>query len=119
MHLSAIKEHIEREEDVIFPYLKKHGWDGLCLTAQSEHARIGIDIGNLAALVKSFDDIELHEFKAFLNKVVKRLSPIMLDHFSYEEEIFWPIALVVIDDTEVWNKIKSLCDEIGYCGVHV
>jgi hypothetical protein len=42
----------------------------------------------------------------------------MREHFLYEDDLFYPISLVVIDDVNVWESIKELCDEIGYCGAH-
>ncbi|MHC4645309.1 MAG: DUF438 domain-containing protein [Planctomycetota bacterium] len=117
-HLSAMKEHIEREEDVIFPYLRKFGWTGLCRTAKTEHDRISMDIDNLIALTTSFNEIKFDDFKAWLGTIVRRLSPMMLEHVSYEDDLLWPVALVVIDDVQVWESIKALCDEIGYCGAH-
>jgi DUF438 domain-containing protein len=117
-HLSIMKEHIEREEDVIFPYLKKHGWMGLCRAARTEHAKIRIDINNLVSLITSINNIRFEDFKAWLITIVRRLTPIMLEHISYEDSLLWPIALVVIDDAEVWETIKAFCDEIGYCGAH-
>jgi DUF438 domain-containing protein len=113
-YLSFMKEHIEREEDVIFPYLKKFGWIGLYQTAHTEHAKIRIDIDNLIALITSFNEIKLEDFKDWLNTIVKRLSPVMLEHFSYEDDLLWPISLVVIDDVKDWESVKALCDEIGY-----
>lgn len=118
-HLNAIKEHIEREEDVIFPYLRKHCWTELSQTAHSEHINIIIYIDNLVALVTSFNNIQYKDFETVLIKIVGRLSPIMLDHFSGEDEFLWPISLAAIDDPKVWERIKALCDEIGYCGVHL
>lgn len=119
VHLAAIKEHIEREEDVIFPYLIMQGWTGLCRSAQTDHSNIRIDIDNLVALITSFNKIELKDFKASLVTIVQRLSPMMLEHLSYEDDLLCPIALVIIDDAGVWEKIKALCDEIGYCSAHV
>jgi DUF438 domain-containing protein len=113
-HLSVMKEHIEREEYIIFPYLTKLGWMGLCQTAQTEHAKIRIDIDNLVSLITSFNDIRFEDFKAWLITIVRRLSPIMLEHLSYEDDLLCPISLVVIDDIKVWESIKALCDEIGY-----
>ena len=118
-HLRVMKEHIEREEDVIFPYLRKLGWEGLCRAAQTEHAAIRTDIDNLVVLITSFNEIRFADFKGWLITIVQRLSPIMLEHLSYEENLLWPISLVVIDDLKVWDSIKALCDEIGYCGAGV
>jgi DUF438 domain-containing protein len=117
-HLYVMKEHIAREEDVLFPYLKKFGWMGLYRYAKEEHAKIKIGIDNLIMLIKSFNEIKFEDFKVWLIKIVKKLSPIMLEHFSYEDELLCPISLVVIDDVKTWETIKTLCDDIGYCGVH-
>ncbi len=118
-HFRIMKEHIEREEDIIFPYLMKFGWMGLCRVAQAEHTRIRMDIDNLVELIISFNTIRPENFKACLITIVQRLSPIMLKHLFYEEDLLWPISLVVIDDVKVWESIKALCDEIGYCNAHV
>jgi DUF438 domain-containing protein len=115
-HFRAMKEHIEREEDIIFPYLRKFGWEGLCRAAQTEHTKIRIDVDNLVMLTATFKKDRFEDFKTWLLTIVQRLSPIMLEHLSYEDELLWPISLVVIDDVKVWESIKALCDEIGYCG---
>ena len=52
--------------------------------------------------------------KALLITIVQRLSPIMLEHLSYEDDLLCPISLVVIDNVKAWKSIKALCDEIGY-----
>ena len=118
-HLSIMKEHIEREEDIIFPYfLKQFGWVGLCQAAQNQHDKIRIDIDNLVGLVTSFNELKFDVFKAWLITITQRLAPVLLEHFSYEDELLYPVFLVGIDDVRTWEKIKTLCDEIGYCGAH-
>jgi DUF438 domain-containing protein len=113
-HLSIIIHHMDREEYVIFPCLTKLGWAGLCQTAQTEHDKIRIDIENLITLITSFNEIKLEDFKARLITIAQRLSTIMLEHLSYEDDLLWPISLVVIDDVNAWNSIKALCDETEY-----
>ncbi|MHC4323535.1 MAG: DUF438 domain-containing protein [Planctomycetota bacterium] len=113
-HLSAMKEHIEREEYIIFPYLTNSGWTGLCQTAQNEHTKIRADIDNLVELITSFNEIKFENFKTWLTTIVQRLSPIMLEHLSYEDDLLFPVSLVVIDNVKVWESMKALCDEIGY-----
>lgn len=117
-HLCAVKEHFDREEDIIFPYLRTSGWASLCQSAINEHGRIRIDINNLLALAASFNQIEFDDFKGWLITIVKRLSSVMLEHLCYEDELLYPISLVVIDDANIWERIKALCEEIGYCGVY-
>lgn len=118
-HLDAMEEHIEREEDVIFPMLKKHGWKALCRASQSDHVYIRIAIGDLVKLIASFKQSKTDEFKIRLKSITKYLCPRMKDHFFQEENILYPIALELIRDKNIWHRMKDVCEEIGYCGVHV
>jgi len=118
-HLDSMDEHIEREEDVIFPYLRKYGWNSLCRSAQNEHSYIRAAVYDLIGLVTSFKGKNSTEFKARLNSITKYLCPILREHISQEDKILYPIALEVIKDPKVWDKIKEICDDIGYCGIHM
>ncbi len=117
-HLNAIEEHIEREEDVIFPYLQKHGWTSLCRAAHSDHSYIKIAIDDLCRLVGTFEPSRSKEFKIRLNSITKYLCPTLTEHLFQEDNILFPIALEVIKDNKLWKRIKNICDDIGYCGVH-
>ena len=117
-HLSVVKEHIDREEDIIFPYLRKSGWAKLCQSAINDHGQMRIDIDNLLALMTSFNEIGFDDFRGWLITIVHRFSPMMWEHLSYENELLYHISLFSIDDANVWERMKALCDEIGYCGVH-
>ncbi len=117
-HLDKVREHIEREEYVIFPYIREYGWAGLCRAAQCDHIVIANEIDNLARLTALINEAPPERFKCWLTAVTERLSAKMLEHICYEDEILNPIAVAVIDDTAVWERIKALCDEIGYCGMH-
>lgn len=118
-HLHAMEEHIEAEEDIIFPYLQKHGWTSLCRAAHSDHIYIKIAIGDLMKLIRAFNKAHLDEFKVRLTSVTKYLCPMMQEHILQEDNILYPIALEVIKDDKVWQRIKAVCDDIGYCGLHV
>lgn len=118
-HLNAMEEHIEREESIIFPYLKKHGWDSLCRSAHSDHVYIKIAITDLIGLLGSYKKSKLKDFKARLGSISKYLGTTIAEHIFQEDNILYPIALEVINDEKVWDKIKKVCEDIGYCGVHL
>jgi DUF438 domain-containing protein len=118
-HLEAMEEHIEAEEDVIFPYLQKHGWTSLCRAAHSDHIYIKIAIDDLMKLVRTFNPTCLDEFKVRLNSITKYLCLTMVEHILQEDNILYPVALEVIRDQQVWDRIKAICDDIGYCGLHI
>ncbi|MCK4998138.1 MAG: hemerythrin domain-containing protein [Anaerohalosphaera sp.] len=118
-HLDGMEEHIQREEDVIFPYLKKHGWASLCATAQSEHVYIRVAVTDMIDLISEFNNNKFAQFKAKLNSTTKYLCPLVRKHLFQEECVLYPIAIEVIKESSVWQKMKDICDEIGYCGVHL
>ena len=62
--------------------------------------------------------MEVHDFKEGLTTIVQRLIPIMREHLSFENELLYPISIIAIDDTNVWQRIKALSEEMGYCSVH-
>jgi DUF438 domain-containing protein len=118
-HMNAMKKHIDREDDVIFPYLKNHGGISLCRALEGDHIRIRTEIDNLIGLVVLFNEVNLEQFKAGLRTTARRLHMTMQEHLSQEDEILYPVALGVVSDAEFWKRIKAVCDELGYCGLHL
>ena len=118
-HLNVMHEHIAREEDVIFPFLKKHGWASLCRSVCCDHVYIKIALSDMVMLIGTFDKTKAKEFKARLNSITKYLCPTLKEHLFQEENVLYPIALEVINDNKLWEQTKAVCDEIGYCGVHI
>ena len=118
-HLDAMDEHIEREEDVIFPYLQKYNWSGMCRAAKSDHVYIKVAVNDLIRLLGAFNNINLKEFKTKLNAITTYLCPAASEHIFQEECILYPLAIQAIKENGVWEKIKTVCDQIGYCGVHI
>ena len=118
-HLGAMKEHFEREDDVILPYLRKLGWANLCVAAENDHALLRADIDSLTSFVTGIQTVSPGDFQTELAAAAGRFCSCLSEHLSFEDGLLWPIALVVIDDPVIWRTMKALCEEIGYCGIHV
>jgi DUF438 domain-containing protein len=118
-HLDAMRKHFDREDDVIFPLLKQHGRISLCRALEGDHINIRVEIENLARLIVLFNEINPEQFKAGVMRTIRRLQTIVWEHLAQEDEILYPIALGIINDSEFWEQMKAICDEIGYCGIHV
>lgn len=119
MHLRAMEEHIEREEDIIFPYLKNHGWTNLCKASQNDHVYIRIAVNDLVKLISTYKPERFKEFRTRLTSITKYLCPRMRDHIFQEDNILYPIAIELIKDQKLWDQMKHVCEEIGYCGIHI
>jgi DUF438 domain-containing protein len=118
-HLTGMKEHFEREDDVIFPFLLKYGRINLCQAMQGDHINIKAELEEFVNLIFSFNSMCFEVFKSKLITITRELLPSFREHLSQEDAILYPIALGMIDEAEIWEKIKKVCDEIGYCGVHL
>jgi len=118
-HIGAMKEHFEREDDVILPYLKRLGWANLCAVAENDHAQLRADVNWLTSFVTAIQVCSPEDSRAELAAGVGRFCSCLLQHLSFEDGLLWPIALVVIDNPAAWRTMKALCEEIGYCGIHV
>lgn len=117
-HLRAMKEHFEREDDVILPHLRKLGWANLCTAAENDHAQLRAHIDNLMSFVTAIQAFSSEDFQTALVAAVGRFCSCLSEHLSFEDGLLWPIALVVIDNP-AWRTMKAVCEEIGYCGIHV
>jgi len=118
-HLSAASLHCEKEDYVIFPDLDKHGCYGLAKGMRTEHTYIRIALADLEKLIRGFGEFELDEFKVRLGRVVQFLSSAMREHIFWEDHILYPVAMEIVEDEKVWERMKHICDELGYCGLHV
>lgn len=117
-HLRGMNEHFDREEDAIFPYLRRQGWAALCRMAAADHEKLRNHVGRLTVLVGMSGEFQLQEFRSRLTREISGFCQHLHEHLSFEDGLLWPMALVVIDDPTTWKTITALCDEIGYCGIH-
>jgi hypothetical protein len=107
-HLLGTESHYAREENVLFPYLEKHGITEPPAVMWMEHDQIrGIKKAIRAAL-------EHGEGRERLLELAIGLADAMMSHFYKENHILFPTALEVIGEAE-WHKIRAEFDELGYC----
>ncbi len=114
-HLNTMDQHLERENDVLFPALRQHGWDSLFTRIQSDHVYLKMAVNDLIKVVTAFERVPLESFKARLASTVKYLCPMMREHLFHEDRVLFPLAVAMVDDEKVWQRLKTICNEIGYC----
>ncbi|MGQ9601986.1 MAG: DUF438 domain-containing protein [Candidatus Bipolaricaulia bacterium] len=108
-HLLEAESHYKREENVLFPYLEKHGITEPPAIMWMEHDRLRGLKRELARLVEGQElALELLEEKA------AALEEVLSSHIYKENNILFPMALRVIT-AEEWPSIRAEFDELGYC----
>ena len=118
-HLNSMDEHMNREDDVLFPALKEYGWKSLFSWIESEHVYIHMSVNDLVKLLMAFDKMPLGNFKTRLMSTVRYLCPMLREHLFHEDRVLFPLAVSMVEDAKTWDRIQSICNEIGYCGIHL
>ena len=108
------EKHYLREENVLFPFLEKHGITEPPAVMWIEHNQIRDKKKQLYGIVKNYSAISFQDFRKQLGETAKSLGNILPSHFFKENNILFPTALRVVTDEE-WKDIRKEFDEIGYC----
>lgn len=113
-HLRESESHYLREENVLFPYLEKHGITQPPAIMWMEHDKIRGQKKNLYSHVEDYEDTHSKNFAGELKRISLGLAEMLSDHFYKENSVLFPTALRVMGKEE-WKDIRREFDELGYC----
>jgi DUF438 domain-containing protein len=113
-HFKDAESHYLREENVLFPYLEKHGVTEPPAIMWTEHDKIrGIE----KEIFEKRENFEINDFHKSINQIREKainLSEMLSNHFYKENKILFPTSLRVMEDKE-WFEIRKEFDKMGYC----
>ncbi len=113
-HLKDSETHYLREENVLFPYLERHGIREPPKVMWMEHDQIRAIEKRIYALHDQKEDMDFKDFAEQLDEQSCALAEMLNNHFNKENNILFPASLQVIEESE-WTEIGREFDEIGYC----
>ena len=105
--------HYQREENVLFPYLEKHGVTEPPAIMWMDHDRIREVKKTLRGLVEVGRDMEFTAFANGIHETALGYHEMISSHFYKENNILFPSSVQVIEDEE-WTAIGEAFDDIGY-----
>ncbi|KPJ48661.1 MAG: histidine kinase, partial [candidate division Zixibacteria bacterium DG_27] len=111
--LKDSESHYIREENVLFPYLEKHGITQPPAMMWAEHDRIRELEKNLYQLLDTHESMKFQGFVKQLEESAISLAEFLSGHFSKENKILFPTSLEVVVANE-WGEIRRQFDELGY-----
>jgi len=114
-HLIEAEPHHKREEEVLFPELERRGVLGPPEVMRLEHAELRKKKEELKEISQSFNKENFVVLKERLEEISNFIITFLRNHIFKENNILFPIALEVITEPDVWQKMKIECDKIGYC----
>jgi DUF438 domain-containing protein len=113
-HLRASESHYLREENVLFPYLEKHGITQPPAIMWMEHDEIRQAKKELYELIGAREGMSPQDFAEGMEEAALSLVELLSSHFAKENNILFPTALRVIGEDE-WQEVRRQFDELGYC----
>ena len=113
-HLMEVENHNVREENVLFPYLEKHGVKEPPAVMWAEHSDLREKKKQLQELSETPEQLEYRTFVEKVKQLADQIEKGLTSHIYKEDHILYPTALRVITEEE-WREIKAQCDELGYC----
>ncbi|MFQ6127743.1 MAG: DUF438 domain-containing protein [Thermoplasmata archaeon] len=113
-HLKDSESHYVREENVLFPYIEKHGVTQPPAMMWMEHDKIREIKKGFYAILDTREAMAFEEFVNRLQVAGASMADILSSHFYKENNILFPTALQVIAEDE-WKEARQQFDELGYC----
>lgn len=115
--VKGTENHYLREENVLFPYLERHGVTEPPKIMWMEHDKIRELKKSLYELHADFDgEGDSTGFAQRLARSAQALTEVLSSHFYKENNILFPMALKFLSEGE-WTEVRAEFDEIGYTPV--
>ena len=112
-HLMEKESHNVREENVLFPYLEKHGITEPPAIMWTEHNEMRENMKRLRALMETAPKADFDKFTSRLEALGKEIGESLSSHIYKENNILYPTAMRAIAEEE-WPQIREECDQLGY-----
>ena len=116
-HFNAIMDvdkHYLRKENLLFPFLEKHGITGPPTVMWGKHDETRELLkGALEALAET-EGISVEETKTLLELILEPASKAVADMIGKEEEILFPMCMDTLEEAE-WYEIEKQSLEYGFC----
>ncbi len=111
--LQVYDRHFLRKENILFPYLEKHGFEGPSKVMWGIHDEIREGWKELEDILSEGPGEDLQAFQKRIDAVFRPLATAIREMFYKEENILFPTALDKLSGEEWW-QIRTQGPEIGY-----
>lgn len=112
--LMDAEKHYLRKENLLFPFLEKHGITGPPTVMWGKHDEARELLKGAVEALGATDDITVEEAKTVIDLVLGPASKAVDDMINKEEEILFPMCLDTLKEEE-WLKIERQSIEYGFC----
>jgi len=112
--LMQLNKHYLRKENLLFPYLEKHGVAGPSSVMWGIHDDIRNGLEELLRILEGYTDYDLTALTVAIEQVATPLLTAITEMIYKENNILFPLALEKLSSTE-WRAIAEQSPDLGYC----
>ena len=112
--LMDVDKHYLRKENLLFPFLEKHGVTGPPTVMWGKHDETRELLKAAVEALGATEGITVEEAKTVIDLVLEPASNAVDDMIHKEEEILFPMCLDTLSDAE-WLQIERQSIEYGFC----
>jgi DUF438 domain-containing protein len=112
--LMDVEKHYLRKENLLFPFLEKHGVTGPPTVMWGKHDETRELLKGAVESLGVTEGISVEEARTVVDLVLEPASKAVEDMIGKEEEILFPMCLDTLDDAE-WVQIEKQSIEYGFC----
>ena len=112
--LYDVDKHYRRKENLIFPFLEKHGITGPPTVMWGKHDQIRELLKAAIATFEQTEEFNADETRTLVELVYKPASDGIEDMIFKEEQILFPMCMDTLSEQEWW-QVHNQSLEIGFC----
>lgn len=112
--LMDVEKHYLRKENLLFPFLEKHGITGPPTVMWGKHDEARELLKGAEKALGATKGITVEEAKTVIDMGLQPASKAVDDMINKEEEILFPMCLDTLSDAE-WLQIERQSIEYGFC----
>ncbi len=112
--LTDVEKHYVRKENLLFPYLEKHGITGPSNVMWAKDDEVRELLKAALETLQVLDGDTAGETQAVIDLILEPVTVAIEDMIVREEEILLPMSLDALSDTE-WYSVYRQTPEIGFC----
>ncbi len=113
-NLADVEKHYQRKENLLFPFLEKHGISGPPKVMWGKHDETRALLKKAVAELGGAGELNAAEELGLVKSLVDPLAQSISEMIFKEEEILLPMCLNTLSEGE-WYQIYSQSLEIGFC----
>ncbi len=112
--LTDVDKHYRRKENLVFPFLEKHGITGPPTVMWGKHDQIRELLKVAIETYEHAGEVSVDEARTLVELVFKPASDGIEDMIFKEEQILFPMCLDTLSEQEWW-QVYNQSLEIGFC----